>query len=150
MTALYWDTAPSTPGKPPPWLTEVTRLMVRHVGFAGNAGGPSENDKPDPPDRASINLQPPIRCPLNLQPRRDAPWVNAAVGIVCINLRPISPPGPSPRDNRANHAGTFTRGSRLFFFGAPGMTPHKERGFERMVFSIFDSYLVFFKGFSIG
>jgi len=82
MTALYWDTALSTPGKPPSWLTEVQKPMVRDVGFAGSAGGPSENDKPDPPDRASINLQPPIRCPLNLQPRRDAPWVNAAMGIV--------------------------------------------------------------------
>ena len=45
---IYWDTALSTPGKPPSWLTEVPRPMVRRVGFAGSAGGPSKNDKPAP------------------------------------------------------------------------------------------------------
>jgi len=71
MTALYWDTALSTPGKPLLWLTEVPRPMVRHVGFAGSAGGPSENDKPDPPDRANYQPTTASRRTLSRQPRQD-------------------------------------------------------------------------------
>jgi hypothetical protein len=131
MTALFWDTALSTPGKPPSWLTEVPRPMVRHVGFAGSAGGPSGN-APITPDRA--NYQPTTSQPVTgPRPRRDAPQVNAAVGIVCINLRSISPSGPSPWNNRSNHAGTFTRGFRLFFLVRQARLPIKKRIFRKMI-----------------
>jgi hypothetical protein len=66
----------------------------------------------------------------NLQPAhaesaiktRWRPRVNAKWALMRTMLRPISPSGPSPQESRVNHAGTFTRGFRLFF-SATGKTP---------------------------
>jgi hypothetical protein len=150
MTPLYWDTATSTPGKPPSWLTEVPRPMVRNVGFAGNAGGPSEN-APTTPDRANYQPTASSRRTLSQQPRQDGPPRLMPSGHRCETCcgqsrRQAQAPGTTGRVM----PGPSQRGFRLFF-GAIGRTPHKEKGiFERMVFSIFVPYLVFFKGFSSG
>jgi hypothetical protein len=137
MTALYWDTALSTPGKPPSWLTEVPIPMVRNVGFAGSAGGSSENDKSAPPTEplSTYSLQPAHaesatkgRYPMGQRRRGHCLYQSAAN----LAARP-KPPGQPCESCRDLH----TRVPALFL-GTIGRTPHKERGgLGRVVFSIF-------------
>jgi hypothetical protein len=73
----------------------------------------------------------------------------AAVGIVCINLRRTCRQTQAPGTTGRIMPGPSHEGPALFLVRQAGR-PIKKGGVEKMAFSIFLPYLVFFKGFSSG